>query len=390
VRSPWHETPRRRATWIALIVAVAFAHGLFGLGVAATVIGWQRAPEPKRIEVALMRRLEPTAPPAARPAPPPAAKPPAGRGRAAALPASSASAVEAAEAASAAAQAADLKARALALAAARAASDAAASAAASASASAPTALASASAPAASASGPAQPALDWPPSTRLTYTLTGLFRNGPLYGHAQVDWRRQDLHYQVEFNFSVEPFFEQRMFSDGQIGADGLEPRHYDETRKATLTPARRRALEFEDDEVVLANGDRVPRLPQSQDPASQFVQFVWMFSTHPEWLREGNVVGFPLALPNVLRTWQYRVGAVETLQLPFGPLDAVHLTPIIVNRRPNEYPFEIWTAPTLQYLPVRIRVLLDERNFAELTLDDKPLQARPSTSDSDVPDYLKP
>ena len=375
MRSPWHETPRRRALWIGLIVAVALAHGLFALRIAATVIGWQRAPEPRRIDVALLRRLEPAAPPAPRLAPPPVTTPRAARGRAPARPASSASAVEAAEAASAAAQAAALKERALALAAALAASEAAASAAAAPAAS--IALASASAPASAASGPAQPALEWPPSTRLTYTLTGLFRNGPLYGHAQVDWRREALHYQVEFNFTETPFFEQRMFSDGWIGDAGLEPKHYEETRSVPLAPPRMRRLEFDDDEVVLANGTRVPRLPQSQDPASQFVQFVWMFTTHPEWLREGNMVGFPLALPNVLRTWQYRVGGVETLSLPFGSVDAVHLTPIIVNRRPNEYPFEIWTAPTLQYLPVRIRVLLDERNFAELTLADKPLQAAP-------------
>jgi len=386
VRSPWHETPRRRVLWIGLIAAVALAHGLFGLGVAATVIGWQRSPEPKRIDVALLRRLEPAAPPAAAPAPPPAQRP--ARGRAPARPASSASAVEAAEAASAAAQKAALKERALALAAARAASDAAASAAAAAS----TALASASAPAAAASGPVQPARDWPPSTRLTYTLTGLYRNGPLYGHAQVDWRKQELHYQVEFNFSVTPWFDQRMFSDGQIGDEGLEPTHYEETRKLPLAPPRIRKLEFEEDEVVLASGTRVPRLPQSQDPASQFVQFVWLFTTHPEWLREGQVIGFPLALPNVLRNWQYRVGAVETLHMPFGSIEAVHLTPIIVNRRPNEYPFEIWTAPTLQYLPVRIRVLLDESNYAELNLDDKPLQeAAPAVpSLKDIPENQRP
>ena len=119
----------------------------------------------------------------------------------------------------------------------------------------------------------------------------------------------------------------------------------------------------------------MPRLPQSQDPASQFVQFVWLFTRHPEWLHAGRVIGMPLALPNVLREWQYRVEGVETLRMPFGTIDAVHLSPVLAQRTPNEYPFEIWTAPTLQYLPVRIRVLLDERNFAELTLDELPLQA---------------
>ena len=46
-------------------------------------------------------------------------------------------------------------------------------------------------------------------------------------------------------------------------------------------------------------------------------------------------------------------------------------------RRANEYPFEIWTAPSLQYLPVRILVPIDDKNFADLSLDALPLQAAP-------------
>jgi hypothetical protein len=384
VRSPWRETPRRRASWFALIAAVAVAHALFGLEVAASVIGWQGSPEPRRIEVALVRQLEPTAPPAVPPAAgataatEPAAPHPHAVHRHA--PSASEAAAQAAkaehEAASAAAQRDELKARALALAAALEASSASAPAGA-----ASRAVAAASPPETGASAavasPFQPALEWPPSTRLTYTLTGLYRNGPLYGQAQVDWRRDGLRYQVEFNFSVSPMFDERMFSDGRIGDEGLVPRHYEEMRKVPLVAPRFRVLEFGEDEVVLANGTHVPRLPQTQDPASQFVQFVWMFTVHPEWLKPGNVVEIPLALPNTLRRWQYEVGQLESLQLPFGSIDAVHLKPVIVNRRPNEYPFEIWTAPTLQYLPIKIRVLLDEQNFAELTLDSKPLQALP-------------
>ena len=66
----------------------------------------------------------------------------------------------------------------------------------------------------------------------------------------------------------------------------------------------------------------------------------------------------------------------ETLALGFGQLDAVHLRPLLDGpRRPNEYPFEIWTAPSLQYLPVRILVPIDDKNFADLSLDALPLQA---------------
>jgi hypothetical protein len=137
---------------------------------------------------------------------------------------------------------------------------------------------------------------------------------------------------------------------------------------------RTRRIEFGEDDVLLANGNRVPRLPQSQDPASQFVQFVWIFTTRPDQLRPGVLLEIPLALPNNLRRWQYEVGQLESLSLPFGAIDATHLKPVGPHK-PNEYPFEIWTAPTLQYLPVRIHIQLDDQNYANLELDARPLQA---------------
>ena len=143
-----------------------------------------------------------------------------------------------------------------------------------------------------------------------------------------------------------------------------------------LLAPRVRRIDFSVDEVTLANGTRAIRLPQTQDGASQFVQFVWLFSTHPELLRPGNVVDMPLALNNNLRRWHYQVVGPETLWLAFGQLEAVHVRPLLDGpRRPNEYPFEIWTAPTLQYLPVRILVPLDDKNFADLSLDALPMQA---------------
>ena len=372
MRSPWHAAPRRRAAWCALIVGVLAVHLFVGVEVAVNVIGVDAGAEPQRIDVSLVQELAPSTPPpppAANPAPPRARAPRAVRGaRAASQPQPVASSPEEAASASHAA----LEAEALALAASMAAASA-PQAPASAASAALAADAAASA-AESAVAEIQPALEWPPSTRLSYTLSGLFRNGPLYGDGVVEWRRDGLHYQVEFDFSVQPFFDGHMFSDGEITPDGLQPVHYDEWRKFPLRDRLVRRIEFGDDAVLLNNGTRTARLPQTQDPSSQFVQFVWMFTSHPEWLRADNIVSIPLALPNALRVWHYRVGAAEALRLPFGTIDAVHLTPID-PRKPNELAFEIWIAPSLQYLPVRIHVPLNEENFADLTLSSRPLQA---------------
>ncbi len=397
MRSPWRESRRRRTAWFGLILAVLLAHAFLALRVVSSVIGWNSAPETKRIEITFAKQLTPTEPlpVAAAPPPPPARRPSravrSARASSAPMPASAPALAE--DGALSESHAA-LRRQALALAA-----------------SAPSSAASAPNPAASAvaegvllpvapspqgaitlmagsgvsapiAGPERPPLEWPPSTRLTYTLTGLYRNGPLYGKASVEWRRSGTHYQVQFDIHVSPFFDQHMFSDGQITERGLSPQHYDESFEVPLVAPRVRRIEFSEEEVVLANGTRVIRLPQTQDGASQFVQFVWMFSTQPDLLRAGNVIEVPLALNSNLRRWHYQVTGAETLDFGFGRLATVHLKPMLDGpRRPNEYPFEIWTAPSLQYLPVRILVPIDDKNFADLSLDALPLQAAPVPED---------
>ncbi len=394
--SPWRESRRRRTAWFALIVGVLLAHALFGLRVLASVIGWNSAVEPRRIEITFSKALAPTVPPAAPAivAPVPRPSPRAmrsARASSAPVPASAPAEPEfppAAEGAPSQSHA-QLAGAAMALAnqlervqqAAEAASAASAAAARAVEIAAMKAVAASAAIGtghnlAPVAGPERQPMAWPPSTRLTYTLKGLYRNGPLYGKAAVEWRRSGAHYQVQFDIHVSPFFDQHMFSDGQITDKGLSPQHYDESFELPLVAPRVRRIEFFEEEVMLANGNRVIKLPQTQDGASQFVQFVWMFTTRPDLLRAGNVVDLPLALNSNLRRWHYQVLGQETLDLDFGQLDAVHLKPLLDGpRRPNEYPFEIWSAPTLQYLPVRILVPIDDKNFADLSLDALPLQA---------------
>ena len=394
MRAPWRESRRRRAAWFGLILAVLLAHAAFGLRVLSSVIGWNTSPEPRRIEISFAQQLQPSAPPVPG-APPPAAPKPEPRAvravRAARASSAPASAPDVAEAAVSVSHE-TLAEEALALAdklekaqhaaeavdAAEAAPAAsAASAATAASSAASTALAS---NAAAVEGPARKPLDWPPSTRLSYTVTGLVRGGNLYGNAVVEWRRDGAHYQVQSDVHITNLFTRRhIFSDGQITAQGLSPNHFDELLEPPLVAPRRNVIEFTDTDVVLPNGNRMIKFPQTQDEASQFVQFVWLFTVHPELARPGALIDFPVALARNVRRYRYRVAAIEPLELPFGSIDTVHLVPVPTTpRRLNEYTFEFWMAPTLQYLPVRVLIQNDEQNLADLKLDTLPLQAAPA------------
>ena len=223
--------------------------------------------------------------------------------------------------------------------------------------------------------------EWPPSTRLEYHLSGDVR-GPVEGRASVEWRRQGNRYQVDLRLSIGPAFAPLMSrtitSEGEITAAGLHPTRYDETTRALLREPRRLVVQMGGEQVVLAGGRTLPRPPGLQDSASQFVQLTWLFTTDPSRLREGQQIELPLALPRRVSQWVYEVGATEAIDTPAGPVPAVHVKPRRETGAPRpggELLAEVWFAPSLQYLPVRMLIRQDAETFVELRLAGLPQQA---------------
>jgi Protein of unknown function (DUF3108) len=247
----------------------------------------------------------------------------------------------------------------------------------------PVASAVVAAPAAPAASAAVVPFEWPPSTRLTYTLLGNYR-GEVHGNARVQWVRIGSRYQVHMDVAVGPSFaplmSRNMTSDGELGEAGLVPRRYDEATKLPFQSPRRVAVQFTPQTVTLANGSTREAMAGVQDTASQFVQMTWLFTTQPELLRVGNSISLPLALPRRMDRWTYDVLAEQRLYTPVGELDTFHLKPRRADDRPRgELSAEVWFAPSLQYLPVRIRIQQDSETYVDLMMDAAPLQAAPES-----------
>ena len=219
--------------------------------------------------------------------------------------------------------------------------------------------------------------DWPPSTRLSYTLTGDYR-GPVDGAAQVEWLRSGNRYQVHLDVRIgaafAPLVTRRMSSEGELVESGLRPLRYEEETKVLLRDARRASVRFEPDRIVLAGGHDSPTEPGVQDTASQFVQLTWLFTTQPDRLRVGQTLEMPLALPRRVDRWIYDVVAEELLHTPAGAVPTFYLKPRREAKAGGDLVVETWYAPSLQYLPVRIRIRQDERNYVDLILDRLPQQ----------------
>jgi hypothetical protein len=216
---------------------------------------------------------------------------------------------------------------------------------------------------------------------MTYTLTGNYR-GPIEGQAQVEWLRSGSRYQVHLDVSVGPFFaplmRRSLSSDGELTERGLQPQRYDEETKVAFSDPRRQSIMFDGQQVLLPGGKTVPQPAGVQDTASQFVQLTWMFTTQPQLLQRGTTIALPLALPRYVDTWVYEVLEREPLYTPFGVVDTVHVKPRREPRPGVDLTAEIWVAPSLQYLPVRILIRQDAQTWIDLLVNQLPLQAAPA------------
>ena len=231
---------------------------------------------------------------------------------------------------------------------------------------APASAAQAAQPAASVPVAANAAVDtWPADTRLNYRLGGQFRSGELHGSASVQWQREGERYQTRVDIDVTLLASLVLTSQGEVTPQGLFPRAYEELRRSGPRGAR-----MGDSSIVLNDGRSVPRPDGVQDTASQFVELSHRFATGQETMEVGRSVSFWLARPGGVDLWTYDIVGRETLQSPeLGGIDAFHLKPRRITNPRGNITAEIWFAPSLQYLPVRIRVAMGDATWVDLMVD---------------------
>ncbi len=214
---------------------------------------------------------------------------------------------------------------------------------------------------------------WPAATRLSYVVTGYYR-GDLHGSARVQWQREGAagaagaapaRYQVQLDLNALGITLFTMTSQGEIGAQGLVPRVYEERR-----PGGVRRVWFEGDTLRLDDGRKLPMSAPAQDTASQFVELGHRFSTGREALQVGREIAIWLARPGGVDLWTYDVAGEETLRAgQLGNIAAFRLKPRPLANPRGNVTAEIWFAPSLQFLPVRVRITMGQEHGQETFVD---------------------
>lgn len=192
----------------------------------------------------------------------------------------------------------------------------------------------------------------PPAAELQYDVRATRKGMSLPAQSVLRWQPAAGSYQARMEFKALFVGARSQTSVGTLSAaDGLMPTRYgDKNRSEQATHFDRTrqppVLRFS------ANTPDLPLQPHTQDRLSVLLQLGAMLAGEPARFGPGQTVTLHTAGPKDADLWQFRVGNTTALNLPAGTLEAVHLDRAPLHTYDNRV--EVWLAPSLGYLPVRI------------------------------------
>jgi hypothetical protein len=202
----------------------------------------------------------------------------------------------------------------------------------------------------------------PPQLAIEYEL----KSSLVDGRADFVWRRNGNRYEIEGNVEANGFLA-TMFvgrieqsSQGEVTESGLKPAKFSLKRGETV--AEFAEFQWAGNKIrhQRQRGEHVQDLTENpQDLLSFLFQFAYEF---PEKLSAPGRVTFSITNARKLDKYEFRVVGNETLNLPIGPANTVHV--IRQTSDPTET-YEAWLDRDNYYLPVKLRFMLGGRVHVE-------------------------
>ena len=195
----------------------------------------------------------------------------------------------------------------------------------------------------------------PGSVRLQYKTVAQVGGLNWDVNGELVWLQDGTSYNARLQWTLFGV-SKVLTSTGRIGSDGLLPTRFGDKFRSSEVAAH-----FERDKqkvVFSANTPELPLLVGMQDQLSVFVQLGAMLGGAPAKFPRGTELTFETVGPRASDTWVFVVDAEEKLSLPGGEMATLKL--VRGARREFDQSAELWLAPSLGYLPVRLK--LSERN----------------------------
>ena len=198
------------------------------------------------------------------------------------------------------------------------------------------------------------------SVRLKYAIKGEVKGFPYFANGELLWLQDGNTYDARAEISHFLLGSRVQTSKGNITPQGLEPIRFGDKVRSEV------AAHFERSKGKVSFSANTPDAslqPGAQDHLSVFIQLGAMLAGDPARFVEGTQIPVQAIGPRNSEAWVVNVGAQELLDLPGGPVKAVKLW----RDASGEYDtkVEMWLAPEMDYLPVRIRLSQSNGDFVE-------------------------
>lgn len=188
----------------------------------------------------------------------------------------------------------------------------------------------------------------PPEVTISYSLTSAFADG----EAEYTWKRDGEHYEITGSAQAVGFFavflEGRIdqSASGTVTATGLRPDRFTERRGST--PEEGLDFDWKEHKVEFRRGDTT-RTGKLTDSTVDWLSMIFQLAHVPP---RGRSMELRVYTQRRLYEYHLQVLGRETLDLPFGRADTLHLRH--TDEKDGEV-VDVWLGIDQHYLPVKLR-----------------------------------
>ena len=198
---------------------------------------------------------------------------------------------------------------------------------------------------------------------LKYQVLGMSKQMNYSAWAEFSWQHDGHRYDSKLEVGAFLLGSRSQTSQGTLGAEGLMPQRFGDKFRTEV------ASHFQRDKGVISfsnNAPEVSMLKGAQDRLSVVMQIAALLSAEPDRYPVGTMLSFQTVATRDAEVWLFLVEKAETLQLPYGDVPTIK-----INRKPRkefDQTIELWFAPSIDYLPVRLRVTNANGDFVDQQL----------------------
>jgi hypothetical protein len=213
----------------------------------------------------------------------------------------------------------------------------------------------------------------PGSATLAFEAKGQVKGLQYSAGAELQWQHDDQYYRARQSISMFLMGERSQTSEGLVTPRGLQPLSFTDRGRKT------QSARFDVAQGKASFSDGTPEAPISdgvQDRLSVFLQLSALLAADPQRYPQGTVIELTTSSARAAARWRFAVGPGETLELPAGAVEAIRLDRLADPQGKSDQQGALWLAPSMQYLPVRIRLNQGQTDYVDLQLKRYEPQSR--------------